>query len=124
MPHLLRCPVAPPAPHFLDRFSPPSRCRAWEQQSPLAALFRRCDEDLQRAEAEGASLAEENRQLAALLAEADLERLQGEHAFVAFRAFELPVLLLAVLQHGGLLHDTQLACHMHLWTCRDQQDDG
>ncbi|KAL4457510.1 hypothetical protein ABPG75_012375 [Micractinium tetrahymenae] len=57
-----------------------ARCRAWEQQSPLGQLFQRCEEELQREQARGQRLEEENRQLAALLAEADLDRLTGAAA--------------------------------------------
>lgn len=56
------------------------RCRAWEQGLPLAQLFQRADDELQREQAKGLRLEEENRQLAALLADADLDRLTGQHA--------------------------------------------
>lgn len=53
------------------------RCRAWEQGTPLASLFRRYEADLQRLAAERGQLEEESCQLARLLAAADLERLAG-----------------------------------------------
>lgn len=58
---------------------PTARCRAWEEGSPLAQLFQRGEAELQREQARGRRLEGENRQLAALLAEADLERLTGRH---------------------------------------------
>jgi hypothetical protein len=62
------------------------RCRAWEQHSPLAPLFRRYEEELQRAEADRQRLQAESAQLAGLLAAADIERLSG--GLPALRSFQ------------------------------------
>jgi hypothetical protein len=62
------------------------RCRAWEQQSPLAPLFRRYEEELQRAEADRQRLQAESAQLAGLLAAADVARLSG--GLPALRSFQ------------------------------------
>lgn len=68
--------IAQPQTHILSP-TPCRRCRAWEQQTPLAPLFRRQEEELARAHAQADRLVQENAQLAALLADADLARLAG-----------------------------------------------
>ena len=55
------------------------RCRAWEQQSPLASIFQRCEDEVARLQAQCRRLEAEGVQLAAALAAADLDRV-GEAA--------------------------------------------